>query len=94
MANQHTLTIPLSQATERQLLVHIASRMENAVSEAAPDTARLAPPRESPRTPTPRRRGGHRMPEHRVPNGLQNLRRGFDSSRACQPANNGKGAKT
>ena len=25
MANQHTLTIPLSQATERQLLVHIAS---------------------------------------------------------------------
>ena len=26
------------------------------------------------------------MPEHRVPEGLQNLRRRFDPSRACQPA--------
>ena len=33
MANQHTLTIPLSQATERQLLVHIASRMENHMAD-------------------------------------------------------------
>ena len=33
MANQHTLTIPLSQATERQLLVHIASRMETHMAD-------------------------------------------------------------
>ena len=33
MANQHTLTIRLSQATERQLLVHIASRMENHMAD-------------------------------------------------------------
>ena len=33
MANQHTLTIHLSQATERQLLVHIASRMENHMAD-------------------------------------------------------------
>ena len=33
MANQHTLTIQLSQATERQLLVHIASRMENHMAD-------------------------------------------------------------
>ena len=33
MANQHTVTIPLSQATERQLLVHIASRMENHMAD-------------------------------------------------------------
>ena len=33
MANQHTLTIRLSQATERQLLVHIASRMETHMAD-------------------------------------------------------------
>ena len=33
MANQHTLTIQLSQATERQLLVHIASRMETHMAD-------------------------------------------------------------
>ena len=33
MANQHTLTILLSQATERQLLVHIASRMEDHMAD-------------------------------------------------------------
>ena len=42
MANQHTLTIPLSQATERQLLVHIASRMENHMALVAAALDRLA----------------------------------------------------
>lgn len=42
MANQHTLTIPLSQATERQLLVHIASRMETNMSAMTDALDRLA----------------------------------------------------
>lgn len=42
MANQHTLTIPLSQATERQLLVHIASRMETQMSAMTDALDRLA----------------------------------------------------
>lgn len=42
MANQHTLTIPLSQATERQLLVHIASRMETHMSAMTDALDRLA----------------------------------------------------
>lgn len=42
MANQHTLTIPLSQATERQLLVHIASRMETHMSAMMDALDRLA----------------------------------------------------
>lgn len=42
MANQHTLTIPLSQATERQLLVHIASRMENHMADMTAALDRLA----------------------------------------------------
>ena len=33
MANQHTLTIQLSQATERQLLAHIASWMETHMAD-------------------------------------------------------------
>lgn len=42
MANQHTLTIPLSQATERQLLVHIASRMETHMADMTAALDRLA----------------------------------------------------
>ena len=42
MANQHTLTILLSQATERQLLVHIASRMENHMADMTAALDRLA----------------------------------------------------
>ena len=42
MANQHTLTIHLSQATERQLLVHIASRMENHMADMTAALDRLA----------------------------------------------------
>ena len=42
MANQHTVTIPLSQATERQLLVHIASRMENHMADMTAALDRLA----------------------------------------------------
>ena len=42
MANQHTLTIQLSQATERQLLVHIASRMENHMADMTAALDRLA----------------------------------------------------
>ena len=42
MANQHTLTIPLSQATERQLLLHIASRMETHMSAMTDALDRLA----------------------------------------------------
>ena len=42
MANQHTLTIRLSQATERQLLVHIASRMENHMADTTAALDRLA----------------------------------------------------
>ena len=42
MANQHTLTIPLSQATERQLLVHIASRMETHMAYMTAALDRLA----------------------------------------------------
>ena len=42
MANQHTLTIPLSQATERQLLVHIASRMENHMADMTAALDRLS----------------------------------------------------
>ena len=42
MANQHTMTIPLSQATERQLLVHIASRMETHMSAMTDALDRLA----------------------------------------------------
>ena len=42
MANQHTLTIPLSQATERQLLVHVASRMENHMAGMTAALDRLA----------------------------------------------------
>ena len=42
MANQHTLTIRLSQATERQLLVHIASRMENHMADMTAALDRLA----------------------------------------------------
>lgn len=42
MANQHTLTIPLSQATERQLLVHIASRVENHMADMTAALDRLA----------------------------------------------------
>ena len=42
MANQHTLTITLSQATERQLLVHIASRMENHMADMTAALDRLA----------------------------------------------------
>ena len=42
MANQHTLTIPLSQATERQLLVHVASRMENHMADMTAALDRLA----------------------------------------------------
>ena len=42
MANQHTLTIPLSQATERQLLVHIASLMETHMADMTAALDRLA----------------------------------------------------
>ena len=42
MANQHTLTIRLSQATERQLLVHIASRMETHMADMTAALDRLA----------------------------------------------------
>ena len=42
MPNQHTLTIPLAQATERQLLVHIASRMETHMAEMTAALDRLA----------------------------------------------------
>ena len=42
MANQHTLTILLSQATERQLLVHIASRMETHMAGMTAALDRLA----------------------------------------------------
>ena len=42
MANQHTLTIRLSQATERQLLAHIASRMENHMADMTAALDRLA----------------------------------------------------
>ena len=42
MANQHTLTIHLSQATERQLLVHIASRMETHMADMTAALDRLA----------------------------------------------------
>ena len=42
MANQHTLTIQLSQATQRQLLVHIASRMENHMADMTAALDRLA----------------------------------------------------
>ena len=42
MANQHTLTIRLSQATERQLLVHIASRMGNHMADMTAALDRLA----------------------------------------------------
>lgn len=42
MANQHTLTLPLSQATERQLLVHIASRTENHMADMTAALDRLA----------------------------------------------------
>ena len=42
MANQHTLTIPLSQATERQLLVHVASRMETHMADMTAALDRLA----------------------------------------------------
>ena len=42
MANQHTLTIQLSQATERQLLVHIASRMETHMADMTAALDRLA----------------------------------------------------
>ena len=42
MPNQHTLTIPLTQATERQLLVHIASRMENQMSDMSAALDRLS----------------------------------------------------
>ena len=42
MVNQHTLTIRLSQATERQLLVHIASRMENHMADMTAALDRLA----------------------------------------------------
>ena len=42
MANQHTLTIRLSQATERQLLVHVASRVENHMADMTAALDRLA----------------------------------------------------
>lgn len=42
MANQHTLTIQLSQATERQLLAHIASRMETHMADMTAALDRLA----------------------------------------------------
>ena len=42
MANQHTLTIRLSQATERQLLGHIASRMETHMADMTAALDRLA----------------------------------------------------
>ena len=42
MANQHTLTIRLSQATERQLLAHIASRMETHMAGMTAALDRLA----------------------------------------------------
>ena len=42
MANQHTLTIRLSQATERQLLVHIASLMETHMADMTAALDRLA----------------------------------------------------
>ena len=42
MANQHTLTIQLSQATQRQLLVHVASRMENHMADMTAALDRLA----------------------------------------------------
>ena len=42
MANQHTLTIQLSQATERQLLVHIASRVETHMADMTAALDRLA----------------------------------------------------
>ena len=42
MANQHTLTIQLSQATERQLLVHVASRMETHMADMTAALDRLA----------------------------------------------------
>ena len=42
MANQHTVTIPLSQATERQLLVHIASRVETHMADMTAALDRLA----------------------------------------------------
>lgn len=41
MPNQHTLTIPLTQATERQLLVHIASRMETHMTDMTAALDRL-----------------------------------------------------
>ena len=42
MANQHTLTFRLSQATERQLLAHIASRMETHMADMTAALDRLA----------------------------------------------------
>ena len=42
MANQHTLTIRLSQATQRQLLAHIASRMETHMADMTAALDRLA----------------------------------------------------
>ena len=42
MANQHTLTIRLSQATERQLLVHVASRVETHMADMTAALDRLA----------------------------------------------------
>ena len=42
MANQHTLTIQLSQATKRQLLAHVASRMETHMADMTAALDRLA----------------------------------------------------
>ena len=42
MANQHTLTIQLSQATERQLLVHVASLVETHMAGMTAALDRLA----------------------------------------------------
>ena len=42
MVNQHTLTIQLSQATERQLLVHVASLMETHMADMTAALDRLA----------------------------------------------------
>ena len=42
MVNQHTVTIQLSQATERRLLVHIASRMETHMADMTAALDRLA----------------------------------------------------
>ena len=83
MANQHTLTIPLSQATERQLLVHIASRMETHMADMTAALDRLAaslaktpssrstptPPSSNPqdRAPARRLRGGPRHGPPRAP---------------------------